>query len=99
VLVNWDNGAAEPDRYTRRLNDVERRNGEARSCLRISRNWMGRLPYTRMIAGDGSATAFPDFQAPGVARYKRRNRSVPLKPIAACLCRDAPSRQSREQIF
>ena len=74
VLVNWDRHAAEPDRIAAALakaglgsvQSLALSNGfEAKLRFGIDRNWMGELPYTRMIAGDGSATAFSgsaDFQ-------------------------------------
>ena len=74
VLVNWDRHAAEPDRIAAALakaglgsvQSLALSNGfEAKLRFGIDRNWMGELPYTQMIAGDGSATAFSgsaDFQ-------------------------------------
>ena len=67
VLVNWDRHVAEPDRIAAALakaglggvQSLALSNGfEAKLRFAIDRDWMGELPYTRMISSDGSATAF-----------------------------------------
>jgi thiol-disulfide isomerase/thioredoxin len=67
VLVNWDHHAAEPDRIAASLakaglggvQSLALSNGfEEKLRFAVDPNWMGELPYTRLIASDGSATAF-----------------------------------------
>jgi thiol-disulfide isomerase/thioredoxin len=67
VFVNWDHHAAEADRITASLakaglggvQSLALSNGfEEKLRFSVDHNWMGELPYTRLIASDGSATAF-----------------------------------------
>jgi thiol-disulfide isomerase/thioredoxin len=67
VFVNWDRRTATPERITAALSkvglgDVQSLalgNGfENKLRFAVDRTWMGELPYTRLIAADGTATSF-----------------------------------------
>ncbi|SFV32134.1 TlpA family protein disulfide reductase [Hyphomicrobium facile] len=77
VLVNWDQRGARPAEISPTLqkaglgsvSSFVLGNGfEEKLRFAVGQDWMGELPYTRLIAGDGSATAFSgpaDFEQLG----------------------------------
>jgi len=67
VLVNWDQRGARPEQIAPSLKKAglgavpsfALGDGfEEKQRFAVDHDWMGELPYTRLIAGDGSATAF-----------------------------------------
>jgi thiol-disulfide isomerase/thioredoxin len=67
VLVNWDQRGARPAEISPALqktglgsvSSFALGNGfEEKLRFAVDHDWMGELPYTRLIAGDGSATTF-----------------------------------------
>jgi hypothetical protein len=77
VLVNWDQRGARPAEISPALQKAGLGSAssfalgkgfEEKLRFAVDRDWMGELPYTRLIAGDGSATAFSgpaDFEQLG----------------------------------
>lgn len=77
VLVNWDQRGARPAEISPALqkaglgsvSSFALGNGfEEKLRFAVGQDWMGELPYTRLIAGDGSVTAFSgpaDFEQLG----------------------------------
>ncbi|WP_052699288.1 hypothetical protein [Hyphomicrobium sp. 99] len=77
VLVNWDQRGARPEQIGPTLQKAGLSsmqsfalgNGfEEKLRFAVSPDWMGELPYTRLIAGDGTVTAFSglaDFEELG----------------------------------
>lgn len=67
VLVNWDQRGARPAEIGPALHKAGLSSApsfsladgfEEKLRFAVDRDWMGELPYTRLIAADGSATAF-----------------------------------------
>jgi thiol-disulfide isomerase/thioredoxin len=67
AFVNWDRRGADPARIDRALaksgmGEIESyvlANGfEEKLRFAVDHDWMGELPYTRLISGDGSVTTF-----------------------------------------
>lgn len=67
VLVNWDQHGARPEQIGPALQKAGLgsvpsyalgKGFEEKLRFAVSPDWMGELPYTRLIAGDGTATAF-----------------------------------------
>jgi len=67
VLVNWDQRGARPTEVSPALHKAGLSSApsfalkdgfEERLRFAVDHDWMGELPYTRLIASDGSATAF-----------------------------------------
>jgi hypothetical protein len=77
VLVNWDQRGARPAEISPALQKAGLGSAssfalgkgfEEKLRFVVDRDWMGELPYTRLIGGDGSATAFSgpaDFEQLG----------------------------------
>jgi len=67
VLVNWDQRGTRPEQIAPTLQKAglgavpsyALGNGfEEKLRFAVSPDWMGELPYTRLVAGDGTATTF-----------------------------------------
>ena len=67
VLINWDQRGARPEQIGPTLQKAglgslpsfALGNGfEEKLRFAVSPDWMGELPYTRLITSDGAATAF-----------------------------------------
>ncbi len=67
VVVNWDARGGEPARVDAALAKAGLGNApsyalaggfEEKLRFAVDRDWMGELPYTRLIASDGTATTF-----------------------------------------
>ena len=87
VLVNWDQRGARPEQISPALQKAGLGSVpsyalgagfEEKLRFAVSPDWMGELPYTRLIAGDGTATAFSgaaDFAELGTWLTKKSQAS------------------------
>jgi thiol-disulfide isomerase/thioredoxin len=75
AFVNWDRRGADPSRIAQalakaglgRVQSFVLANGfEEKLRFAVDHDWMGELPYTRLIGGDGKATTFS-----GTADFKK----------------------------
>jgi thiol-disulfide isomerase/thioredoxin len=75
AFVNWDRRGAKPARIAQALtkaglagvqNYVLANGFEEKLRFAVDRDWMGELPFTRLIDGDGKATTFS-----GTADFKK----------------------------
>jgi thiol-disulfide isomerase/thioredoxin len=75
AFVNWDRRGADPSRIAQALDKaglggvqsfVLANGFEEKLRFAVDHDWMGELPYTRLIAGDGTATTFS-----GTADFKK----------------------------